>query len=278
MHEELTRKRTTSDFTDIDGLKYQHYRQLVLEDPDEVWMEETETGERHYTFISHFRQGEERMSYVVITLAIDGVPSFVFLNFPTCDEDLVDSYRRGVDLRVNDEKIEPPALDEPGEPGEPGSPRASDALAETPEHDPELEQAIPVDRARNPSPSNDFESIYAEARQPGDIPRELFGQFEDYLEPTIDDPDEIWRFVDHEKNAWCTFIARFRVEEDQSLGNEENHIDEFMMVVVCHATGESLETVFAFPTLDLELVSRFRKGLNSLNKAFGVGWARGRAA
>ena len=56
------------------------------------------------------------------------------------------------------------------------------------------------------------------------------------------------------------------------------------MIVVCQPDLEesgrlkNFDIVFAFPTIDPGLVQHFRKGINSLNKTFGVGWTRGRAA
>jgi len=256
MQEELGRSRSESDFTDHESGRLAHYRLLTLQDPDEVWLEETESGERRFTFVSHFRHGDEQFSYVVVCLTIDGEPSFIFLNFPTRDQELVVAYRRGRDLRVNDELQDDEAL------------REEEPLA------PELAAAAePVRKAlEDPENMSEWERLYAEARQPGDIPLEDFAQFGEYVEPSLDDPDEIWRFYDDDGNPWLTFIAAFPDEEGGS----------FRMIVVCQPKKEqgqpSLEMVFAVPTVDASLVQRFRRGINSLNKTFGVGWARGRAA
>lgn len=258
MREELAKARSEADMTEAESSRYAHYQPLTLEDPDEVWVDETETGERHFTFISHFRQGEDRISYAVVCLTIEGVPSFVFLSFATRDEDLVDEYRRGIDLRVTDEQAEAAA--------ETGSQKDDGARLAVEE---------PVEQ--NPDEHvSDIERLYQELRQPGDIAREDFPKYEPFIEATIDEPDEIWRFIDDEGNEWFTFIAR--------QSNPEADIDDFTMIAVCEPAydeGSSIKTfevVFAFPTTDPGLIQHFRKGINSLNKAFGVGWARGRAA
>lgn len=266
MEEEYLKLRSESDFKRSDLARFNHYRGLTLEDPDEVWVNQLETGERHFTFVSHFRNGEERVSYVVICLAIDGAPSFIFLGFATRDEDLVDEYRRGIDLRVTEsEPEEPQELAEVEPVAEPGK----------------VHQLYREQEHREP---NYFERLHTELRQAGDIPRELFERFEGFVEPTLDDPDEIWRFSDEDGNSWLTFIARHALEDDE---DGESEIDEFVMIAVCRPTviedhgghaRRGFEVVFAFPTIDPGLVQHFRKGINSLNKAFGVGWARGRAA
>ncbi|MBI3543130.1 MAG: hypothetical protein HY075_07645 [Deltaproteobacteria bacterium] len=252
MEEEYRKLRSEMDFSDVEALRYQHYRQLALEDPDEVWLETTETGERHFTFVAHFRNGDDRVSYVVVCLAIDGVPSFVFLGFVTRDEDLVDEYRRGNELRVNGESIE----------------QLAEEVAALPE--PDFEGSHIQEQQLPPSPPTTLERLYAELRQAGDIPRELFERFEGFVEPTVEDPDEVWRLRDEDGNEFCTFIAGRTLAE-----GEIEEIDEFIMIVVC---DKRFEVVFAFPTLDQGLVQHFRRGINSLNKAFGVGWARGRVA
>lgn len=270
MEEAFLKARNPGDIDDIESRQVAHFRGLTLEDPDEVWMDETETGERHFTFIGHFRRGEERLSQVVICLTIDGVPSFIFLSFCTRDEDLIEEYRRGKDmLAANDDSQQAQ-----GQPPEPEL--VPDTVSTVPEPEPGVAEA-------EGGYASEFERMYAEMRQPGDIPREQFVHFEDYVEPTIEDPDEIWKFVDDEGNEWLTFIARHscspaEIDDDDELES----VDEFMMIAVCapeiEGSSRTLEAVFAFPTIDAGLVQHFRKGINSLNKAFGVGWTRGRAA
>ena len=263
MREELVKLRSDADINDDDASRYAHYQALTLEDPDEVWIDETETGERHFTFIAHYRNGDDRMTYVVVTLAIEATPSFVFLGFATRNEDLVDEYRRGVDLRIGEpaqEAAEPQPTMEP-----------SQASATT-EQQPKAEN--PSERLHESEP----ERLYGEMRQPGDIAREDFGKYEQFIEASIDEPDEIWRFVDDLGNEWLSFIARFTGEQ---LAEDA---DDFSIVVVCEPgydpekQTKTLDLVFAFPTIDPGLVQHFRKGVNSLNKAFGVGWTRGHAA
>lgn len=250
MQDEWRKLRVEDDFSEHEIDRYNHYAQPTLEDPDEIWVNQSETGERHYTFISHYRSGEERMSFVVVCLAIEEVPSFVFFSFPTRSDELVAEYRRGSERRADASNAE----DEERATSEPRAVEERSA------------EAVSFGRS-------EFKRLYAELRQAGDVPEELFYRFEPFVEKTIEDPDEIWRFRGENKEEWFTFIAK------QSLaGGEEERIDEFDMVVVCAAVGPAFEVVFAAPTVDPGLVQYFRKGINSLNKAFGVGWTRRRVA
>jgi len=264
MEEEFRRLRPASDFSERECARLSHYRQLTLEDPDEIWDEQSDTGEHHYTYIARFSSGDLRLSYVVVCLAIEHVPSFVFLSFPSRDEDLVDEYRRGAELKGSSQAHDEPAV-------------SSVAPASDPHEDPASTNA--PENLDDPELSA-FERLYLQARQTGDIPREQFTRFEAYVEPTLDEADEIWRFVDPEGNEWCTFIARHTMTgEAEDAGDA---LDEFTMIVICEPSHDGaargLDVLFAFPTIDPGLVQHFRKGINSLNKAFGVGWTWGRAA
>ncbi|MBI3555371.1 MAG: hypothetical protein HY074_03785 [Deltaproteobacteria bacterium] len=125
---------------------------------------------------------------------------------------------------------------------------------------------------------------YRRLRKEGDLSEVEALRFSHYRSLALEDPNEIWSektFIDDEGNEWCTFIARHRVAQIDA----DSEIDEFMMIAVCEPAlleagrpAKGLEVIFTFPTLDPDLVQHFRKGINSLNKAFGVGWARGRAA
>jgi len=269
MTEELSQLRASWDYGEQTRAQYAQYRQLTLDNPDEVWMEQTETGERRYSFISHFRNGEERFSYAAICLTIDGIPSFVYLGFATRDDNLVDTYRRGQDLKVEAEAV---PLEEPEVPSEREVEkvlgRTGGSTSSPPAADPGVTHIHPQRHL------HELQRMYAEYRRSSDIPPEDLEAFDQYVEPTLDDPDEIWSFEDHSrKMQWHVFIGRHVAEFD----GETEH---FVMIVIARAksTRDELEILFSFPTVDPELVHRFRRGVSSLNKAFGMGWTRGRAA
>ncbi|PJF33231.1 MAG: peptidase, partial [Phototrophicales bacterium] len=74
----------------------------LLEDPDEVWRDEkTIDGTVLNIYIRNFGKvdigdGEEAPLYhVAVVYLTDNVPTFVYLHFPTLDDQLVEKYRRG---------------------------------------------------------------------------------------------------------------------------------------------------------------------------------------
>lgn len=275
MEEEWRKLRSPSDFTDKEVEKLLYHRGDTLEDPDEVWIQTAETSEKIYTFISQFRQGEDPFWFVVACITIEGIPSFVFLSFATRDEALVEEYRRG----------------------QLASGITEEDAARATEHLNIGDEQNNVHQLAEPG-SSSFERLYGDMRQANDIPREDFPKFDPFVDSTLDEPDEIWTITE-ESSKWYSFISKYKVSDSEIIhapdrveseeGDEEEATGEepgagvepgnwFYMVLVCRQVGESLEVVFAFPTIDPGLVQHFRKGIHSLNKTFGVGWARGRAA
>lgn len=260
MEGELGKLRSAQDFSEIERKKLDHYRILTLQDPDEVWLNQAESGERYFTFISRFEHGSQKFTYVSVCLTIDGIPSFVFLAFPTCDEDLVDQYRRGQDLKVRDPIADPSILPSTYE----------------------IEKRLDEQRTKQMA-KEDLEKLAQEQRHPQDIPKDSFEKFETYVDPTLDDPDEIWTFTDADNISWYTFISRHHLDPSHDKPNSRTSSGEqFTMIVVCRNTAQTglkeLQVVFAFPTLDPAFVQQFRRGINSMNKSFGIGWTQRQAA
>ncbi len=273
------------DFSDESQASLAHCRYLTLEDPDEVWLHKTEMGEKHLTFISHFQKKEERFSYVVVCLSLDGEPSFIFLSFATLEEEIINAFRKGQDLKIHKESIHENLIPKTEGPEHEQDENATnwnanptqylentnrgmqEATPYQPEDLPENAQA--TDWGANPTGSATPE-LFLEMRKTIDIPTQDFYLYEGFIEPTVDDPDEIWNFSDNETNQWFIFIATHYLEAP------------FSMVVICKnemSEGvQSFELVYAFPTIDPNFVQHFRKGINSLNKTFGVGWTTGLAA
>lgn len=261
MKEDLAKLRSSNDFTEEDSEKLQHYQFLTLEDPDEVWMDERESGERHFTFISYFRHGEDQFKYVVVCLTLTGDPSYVFLSFPSRDEDLIDNYRKGTDLKIQEDLTADPIVAQMEQAGA------------------QMEQIADVhfisDGATGfESALEDSASLLEylkQARHPEDIAVEDHSKFNVFIDHVLDEPDEIWMHEDAQKNRICTFSSRFF---DESVGG-------FEMVVITRlnpSNVNAIDVVLAFPTIDANLSQKFKRGMNSLNKAFGIGWASGRAA
>jgi hypothetical protein len=318
MDEEFRSLKSRKDFAEPEASNMHHLQNLVLEDPDEVWLEQKESSERHFTFISHFEEGDQKFSYVVVCLTIEGVPSFVFLSFPTKDQELVEHYRKGRDLKVDFEQIAAEAavsqqLDASGgvtEADFTGGGSLMEFLGKQ-----GLKGGAVGTGASDENLKEKLERFCLENRNTNDIPVAAFSEFEHFSEQTLDDPDEIWTLVDNEQNTWYTFISRFsqaetggsmtsapvdtlKTDDDsQETSVEANEQTEetseipeapvhehFWTIVVCKKSladsggHGGLSVAFIFPTIDSAFVQKFRKGINSLNKSLGVGGASRAAA
>lgn len=216
------------DFVDQERAKFVHLRWPTLESPDEVWRQRVTTGDSYYTLISKYSISGHWVYFISICLFLRGEPSFMFLGFPTKDEALVESYRRG-------ERLEWPLKTSASEEEEArGDTLASEWSAE--------------------------ESMLAElhaSRREDDIPSSQFEEFQKaFLEVTLESPDELWSYEtkkDGETQKLYHFVKKVAISDKN---------EEIFYVVVTRETEEDemLEVLEAFPTKDTELVDAYRIG------------------
>lgn len=215
---------------DIAAESFGEYEELlgqVIEDPDEIWEEAISVGGIPITsFIGHYltdQEGDtEGVYYVALAYTVDQSPRFVFSHFPSRNLDLVNNYRRG-DL-VFDRVIQEVSL----------GAMEGDALSEGDDLAVGLYKAMLVLRSAQ------------------DIKEAQFKDHSDKREPTIEDPDEIWRSHDLNGNTLVSFVKQF----DDSAGVW------YIAVTVEDTASSSHALLFSFPTNDLQLVDRYRHGEN----------------
>lgn len=214
--------------TDVAEKEFGHYEELlnhVLDDPDEIWEDATSIhGFKVRAYVGHYASGDESIYYVALAYATDGVPSFVFLHFPSNDLGLVDRFRRGnlVYDRVLKE-VEAGAVD-------------GDALTEG-DH-----LAVGLYRAM------------LTLRSEKDLPETEFHSLEHLRESTIEEADEIWRSNDLNGNTLVTFI--------KSCPDEGKGDVSYVVVTIEDTESSSHALLFSFPSIDQTLVDRYRHGEN----------------
>lgn len=97
IEEEMLRHRSKNDIPAEDFEEYGHYLEQTIENPDEVWELQDDSGSTLLTLIA---QQEESLFYLVICTSeqgSEGQESWrVIYSFPTNDQALVQRYRRGV--------------------------------------------------------------------------------------------------------------------------------------------------------------------------------------
>jgi len=224
---EVVSNRAESDIPVTEHRRYESLLQQVIDDPDEVWEDAmTIHGQRVTSYVGHFaaKEKEAGVYYVALTYNVEGRPRFVYLHFPSRDLRLVDRFRRGdlvydrVMKEVEKGAVEGDALSE------------GDALA------------VGLYKAMLTLRSN------------SDIKEDQFHDHEESREPTIEDPDEIWRTNDLSGNTLVTFIKHF--DEGESEGTW------YVAVTVEDQASSSHALLFSFPTQDEGLLERYRHGEN----------------
>ena len=214
--------------TDISENEFENYEEvltLVLDDPDEVWEDATSIhGFKVRSFVGRYTVGDESIFYVALAYVTGDTPSFIYLHFPSRDISLVDRYRRGTLIydRVLKE-VELGAVE-------------GDALGEGDELAVGLYRAMLKLRSKTDISENDFRT------------------YEGLREATIEEPDEIWRSVDLSGNILVTFVKFCPEDEAPDL--------HYLVVTVEDTPSSTHALLFSFPTIDTNLVDRYRHGEN----------------
>ena len=100
LEEDFLKNRAKNDFSEKESLEYEDNLTPTLDEPDEIW-EDTETipGKKLTIFLKEFESDESSedrgLFHVAVTYMTDGLPSFIYLHFPTRDLYLVEQYQRG---------------------------------------------------------------------------------------------------------------------------------------------------------------------------------------
>ena len=222
LEREFTKLRGKADLPEADFDRFDEHLERTLDDPDEVWEDESSFDTGGPALYIYIRQFNEEVYHVAACYLTGASPSFVYLHFPTNDSDLIERYRRGalVFERANADRalgaIEGDALYE------------NDDLAEG------LYRAMLLLRSEK------------------DIFEDEFLAYADFREDTLEDADEIWRSSDSVGNVLVSFIKEFSDEDDFT----------YVVVTVEDEPSGSHALLFSFPTTDPGLVDRYRHGEN----------------
>lgn len=248
LEKEYFLKRRGSDFKEQDFSLFEEHLAQALEEPDEIWEDltyfENDPLRTYIKFVDASSQeidqssrqinnteeeegsenNEDPFYYVALCRMTGEVPSFVYLHFPTNDEDLLEDYRRGrllYDKALAD--ISPGALD-------------GDALMEGDTLAEGLYRAM------------------LSLRGDKDIAEDQFHTFKQMREDTLEEPDEIWRSTDSQGYILVTFIKDCAEEGEESLF--------YVVVTQEDVASQSHALMFSFPTTDKSLADRYRHGEN----------------
>ncbi|TNF31480.1 MAG: hypothetical protein EP319_01970 [Deltaproteobacteria bacterium] len=200
--------------------------------PLEIYHSMNELEEEIYSFIGKFPQDKGKEIWLIsLCYVYDAKPSFVFLLTATENEEFVDHFRIGdpvediEDFLATDEEME--VSGDPKQILETVEQKKSSLLAQM-----------------------------IEERSPHDIPIEEFANYEPFFEPTIENPDEVYTYMDEDGDTLYTYIKAY--ERDGC---------SFYFFVVCYNFSsnpneqtESLLPIISFPSLDADTYKKHSKG------------------
>lgn len=229
LEDEYASLRAPEDFSDEEQIGFEHYLENTLDEPDEVWMDDTTFGDIVvYHFIKTIEEADITFKYVAcayVTTDENEFPTFVFIHFPTKDSRIWQNYQRGE--LVYDKTYEEVS----------GGAIEGDALLEGDTLAMGLYQAM------------------IKVRGDKDIPQEQFQDFAAMREETIEGADEIWRKNDMDGHVLVSFIKDFP-------DHETVHDLSYVVVTLEEQDSSMHSLLFSFPTTDKTLVDRYRQGEN----------------
>ena len=229
LEEEFLKIRSADDYGDDEAIALEDKLEDLLQNPDEVWMDNSTVSPiEAYNYIRSFANSDgEIYYYVAVTYVAAEIPTFIFLHFPTQHESTMAAYRRG-------EKI----FERPK-----GSARLGgiegDALSEGDELAGGLYRAMLT------------------LRNDADLEENLFQNYAELREESIEDADEIWRNTTISGYTLVNFIKDFSRYE-----NNQTEILYYISITIEDEATNSHALLFSFPTNDESLVERYRHGEN----------------
>ncbi|MCB0413012.1 MAG: peptidase [Bdellovibrionales bacterium] len=221
-------RRNVNDIPESEFGDHEDKLGLTLEVPDEVWKAELIEGHDFHVYIKVFggeSESDEVVFYTAVAYLTHKIPSFVYLHFPSREEDLVDRYRVGELVFSRAQAMAAPgAID-------------GDALGEGDDFAIGLYEAMLMVRGAR------------------DITEEHFKDYAHLREESVEQADEIWRSDDSMGNVLVNFIKEFPDERDgQGVF--------YIVVTIEDIPSNSHALLFSFPTCDHNLVDRYRHGEN----------------
>jgi len=211
------------------------YMDQVLRRPDEVWCSRWQGGERVYSFINHLDDEKfGKFTMMVICLVYDNQPSFIISASATRSQTMVKEYQWGKKVKNLKDY------------------HSSSEVNEKKKHI-EIDEQMMMEVEGKKSA---YLASLLEERSPADIPVESFGLYDQYFEPTMMSPDEIYSHKDREGDTIYTYI---KAHDREGVS--------FYFFIVCLRLKEGIEEntdalvpIVSFPSVDGEMYRLYKKG------------------
>lgn len=217
-------------------LESDQYLQSSLDKPSEIYFNESEIGQVFYTHITELLFQNESYYSALIVSYVDSAPSFVFYRTLTQSQSLLNLYRRGelmTDILLEDH------VDIDSEDLESSEFKMTEDLMEEVESKKSMILADMLIK-----------------RSDDDIDFEQFIEYDEYLEKTLQSPDEIYEFRDDHGDILYTNIKSFRKLEQSFF---------YIVLTLPHKISSEKEStiqvpIIGFPSNDEKLYPQYAQG------------------
>lgn len=219
---------------DFNLLVNETYLQKALTSPDEVWHYKDEISQSFYTHIFEHKTNDAVIYQILIASYIDNSPAFVYYRTLTKELQILERYKRGVQLKVDD--------------------LIPDESMETQNEIAEIANEI-IEEVE--SKKSMLLAQMLEHRTNSDIDFEEFIVYDKYLEQTINTPDEMFIIEDETGDEIYSCIRFFKMS-DKTM---------FFYIALAYPYQDKLDNevthlipILGFPSNDKKLYEFYANG------------------
>lgn len=231
IEKKLRKKYAVETESCLDFLSDVTIMEKSMTSPDEIWCHENGIKEEIFSFIKKVSIKDEKPFYVIVLCTIfDTYPGYVLLSTITESKFLMEEFRIGTEVDLEEHFSEGESID--------GVDITNDEVEN-------IEQK-----------KSEILANHVSLHSPADIPVENYELYNDYIESTMDSPDEIFKTQDKAGDTIYTYIKAFDKEGVS-----------FYYFVLCmridSASEDSQELIIPvlnFPTVDGELYKSYHQG------------------
>ncbi len=211
----------------------------LLTQADEIWLDTSELGEHYYHLIKTINYQGSSLYLLGTALFYHERPSMLLFHTVTSFESLVNEFRK--DENIKNKK------------NQPSTQSASPSEADTPKKEVTIPDEVIQALEKKKS---EYLADFLTFRSKQDINLEDFTKYEKYTGMVLNDPDEIFEYIDADNDQILTYIKSFIQKEGP-----------FFYIVVCLKVDEDLKSnedvlipIITFPSTDGELYKKYKLG------------------
>ncbi len=242
------------------------YLTETLASPKEIWLNKNEMGEEIYFYHCPINNRHHQFTMIAVCLVFERKPSYVLFQLASQDERLINAFKQGMRIQNIQEFLSHAPLKVNPDKDLQKQNKNEENQEENQDDDLIKEQSsankmteVQLDLQTTEVVDQKKSAFLAELihhRSNNDIPMEDFYLYENYLEETLEDPDEVFQSKDDAGDHVFTYIKSYA----------QNNIS-FFYLVLCFKidnkkvkNGDVLLPVLSFPSLDGELYLKYKKG------------------